>query len=228
MIAGALACAATLIVFAAVRPLAARLGNPPWASPVLIAALAIAAGLALLGIPVARFVAATLPLRWLLGPALVALALVIDGNRALVRTRLRPVLLAVIAGATTGVASAWGLARLFGLDHALLTAATTKTISTPFALAVMASVGGPMALAAAFAVLTGVIGALLVPGMFDRLRITDPAARGLGLGVAAHIVGTEWLTRRDPRAGGMAALGMVTAGVLVALVLPLLWPLLMR
>ncbi len=83
----------------------------------------------------------------------------------------------------TGVASAWGLARLLGLDRMLMMAVTTKTISTPFAVVVARMGGASVALAAAVAVLTGVIGALTVPWLFDRLGIRGRAARGLGLGV---------------------------------------------
>jgi len=55
------------------------------------------------------------------------------------------------------------------------------------------------------------------------LRITGSATRALGLGVSSHIVGTDWLTRRDPASGALSALAMVIAGALATLVLPLLW-----
>lgn len=218
-----IACAGTLLAFALARRLSARLGNPPWASPVLIAAVLVAAVLVLAGIPVARFNAAALPLRWLLGPALVALALIIDANRAALKADALPILVAVGGGVAVGVGSALGMARLLGLHDPIRAALATKTLSTPFGVAINTATGGPVALAAAIAVLTGVIGALLVPPLFDRLRLTSSAGRALGLGTAAHIVGTDWLTRRDPRAGGLAALAMVLAGTLAALLLPPAW-----
>lgn len=222
----ALVSALVLGCFAAARWLSARLGNPPWASPVLLAALALGLGLAATGVPLVRFETAALPLRWLLGPAVVALALVIHGNLALLRRAPLPVLLAVGGGAATGVFSAYVMARAFGLDRALVMAVTTKTVSTPFSVVIARMGGASVALAAAVAVLTGVIGALCVPWLFDRLGIKGRAARGLGLGVSSHLVGTDWVTRRDPVAGGFAALAMVLTGVMAALVLPPLWPLL--
>ncbi len=222
MIEAALACGGTLAAFALARRLSARLGHPPWGSPVLVAAIIVAVVLAIIGVPLARYDAAALPLRWLLGPALVALALIIDANRAALRREAVPVLVAVGGGMAVGVGSAIGLARLLGLEPLLRDAVAVKTLSTPFGIAIMGATGGPVALAAAIAVLTGVIGALLVPPMFDRLRITGVAGRALGLGTAAHIVGTDWLTRRDSRAGGLSALAMALAGTLAALVLPAL------
>jgi putative effector of murein hydrolase len=42
--------------------------------------------------------------------------------------------------------------------------------------------------------------------------------------VSSHLVGTDWLTRRDPAGGAFAALAMVLTGVIAALMLPVLWP----
>ncbi|OYU16167.1 MAG: hypothetical protein CFE37_02135 [Alphaproteobacteria bacterium PA4] len=218
-----IACTAVLLLFAGARAVSARVGHPPWASPVLLATLAVAVGLAVFGIAPARFAAAATPLRWLLGPALVALALVIFDNRALLRAEARPVLIAVIGGTLIGLASAWGLAVALGLPPLLRAALTTKTVTTPFSVAIMTAVGGPVALAAAFSVLTGVIGALLVPALFRWLGIASATGRALGLGVSAHIVGTDWQMRRDARAGGLSALAFVLAGLVAALLVPPLW-----
>ena len=217
-----LGCAAVLLGFAAARALSARLGHPPWASPVLVTALAMIGGLALTGLPLAHFDSATAPLRWLLGPALTALALVIDSNRDRLRAQAMPVLAAVAGGTLMGLGSAAGMARLAGIDGVLRQALVTKTVTTPFTVAIMTRVDGPVALAAALSVLTGVVGALLVPALFRRLRIGG-AAQALGIGVSSHIVGTDWLTRRDSAAGGLSALAFVVTGLIMAVGVPLLW-----
>lgn len=218
-----LGCGAVLLAFAGARALSGRLGHPPWASPVLVCALAVIAALALAGVPQARFDAATLPLRWLLGPALVALALVIDANRKRLRAKAVPVLAAVVGGTLVGLGSAVAMARITGIEGVLRQALVTKTVTTPFTVAIMTRVGGPVALAAALSVLTGIIGALLVPALFRALRMGDSAGNALGIGVSSHIVGTDWLTRRDPVAGGLSALAFVVTGLVMALVVPLVW-----
>ena len=53
--------------------------------------------------------------------------------------------------------------------------------------------------------------------------LLSPANVALGLGVSSHIVGTDWLTRRDARAGGLAALAFVMAGLVAAVVVPAIW-----
>lgn len=215
-------CAAVLLAFAAARWLSGRLGHPPWASPVLVTALVMIGLLAGARVPLARFDAATQPLRWLLGPALVALALVIDANRDRLRAQALPVLAAVVGGTLTGLGSAVAMARIVGIDGVLRQALVTKTVTTPFTVAIMTRVGGPVALAAALSVVTGIVGALLVPALFRALRMKG-AGTALGIGVSSHIVGTDWLTRRDSAAGGLSALAFVLAGLVMAVVVPLLW-----
>ncbi len=226
MIASAIICAALIFGFALARALSARLGHPPWASPVLVTALAAAGVLAASDASIDGFETAAYPLRWLLAPALVGLATVIAANWALLRSEAAPILIAVTGGTIIGIASALGLARLFGLDRQLQQALAVKTVTTPFAVAIMTQLDGPVALAAALAVLTGVIGAILVPATFDRLGIRTAVGRALGVGVSSHLVGTDWLARRDSRGGGLSALAFVLAGLVASVVVPLFWRLL--
>ncbi len=223
MIAALLSAAATLLAFLAARRLARALGSPPWASPVLVAALLVFAALAASRIGVPPYQTAAGPLLWLLKPAVVALGALLWDARAELRARTRPLLLAIIGGTTLGVSSALLIARLAGLDAATTTAFATRTISTPFAVAVQTSVHGPAALAAAFAVLGGIVGTLIIPPLLRALRIDDAGATGAAMGVSSHLVGTDWLTRRDRTAAGWSAVTIVLAGVLATLVLPLVW-----
>ena len=84
--------------------------------------------------------------------------------------------------------------------------------------------GGPAPLAAGLVVTTGMIGALTLPPLLHRLGFSGTAEHGLGVGQAAHIVGTDALLRRDPAAGAYAALAMTLTGLIGAALLPFLWP----
>jgi len=223
----ALVCGGVILSFLAAKRLAVRLGNPPWASPVLVAALAVGGVLWATGVPVTHFEAATAPLRLALLPAIVALGAVIHRGRALIAAQPGPLFAAVAGGSVVGVGSAVALARLFDLSPLLVAGLATKTLTTPVAVAVAQRVGGPVPLAAALAVLTGVIGALLVPPLLRACRIRGSAVSGVAIGQSSHLVGTDWLTRHDARAATWSAVTMVLTGIAVALLLPLLWRTLM-
>lgn len=218
-----LVCAAVVGCFAGARWLSARLGSPAWANPVLFASLTVAGGLAWLGVPLARFEALTTPLRWMLGPAIVALAAVADLARPQLRGRIRAALVAIVLGSLVGLGLAVGGAMALGLAPALQAAVAAKSISGPFIYAILADENGPVALAAGLSVLTGTIGAIALPPMFAWLGISSRAGRSLGMGVAAHLVGSETAMRRDPERGGLAVVALVGAGLMAAVWLPLAW-----
>jgi putative effector of murein hydrolase len=219
-------CGLVVLVFAGLRWLSVWLGSPAWANPVLATAIVIAGGMMLLEVPLADFEAASAPLRWMLGPAIVALAVVADGARPLLRGRGRAVLLAIVLGTLVGLGTALGAAAALGLGAELRAAVAAKSISGPFIYAILSGEDGPVALAAALSVLTGTIGAVCVPPLYRLLRMggePDRAGRALGLGVSAHLVGSEYAVRRDPEQGGLAIIALVCAGLMAAMFLPWLW-----
>ncbi len=222
MIASGLVSLAVVVAFVAVAATSRRVRLPAAVSPVLVTALLVGAALAATATPIARFATLAGPLRLLLGPAIVALGAGVHANR---RALLGwPAAIAIVVGAVTGVGSALVLAHVLGLGPLLTAATATRTISTAFAVLVQARVGGPVALGAGLAVGTGVIGAIVLPPLLAALGVRDRAAVGIAIGVAAHLVGTDAVTRRDATTGSFAGAGLVGAGVLVALVVPPLWP----
>lgn len=216
-------CGIVIALFLLARRAARTIGSPPAASPVLAAALCIAALLWLIGMPVGVFEDYARPLRWALSPAIVALGAVVHRNRGVVQAQARPLVIAVVGGTLTGVLTAVGMARALHLGPLLTAALTTKTVSTPFAVAIAARVGGPVPLAAALAVLTGVVGAVTVPPLLAALRIRGAATTGIAMGQSSHLVGTDALARRAPSAASWSAVTMVLAGMLASVLLPLAW-----
>ena len=212
-----------IAAFLLARRLADRFGNSPLLSPVAMAAIFVAIVLAVTGTPVVRFVALASPLHWALGPAIVALGAVVHGNRVALRSQAVALGLAIAGGIVIGVGSSLLLARALGLGPELTAATLTRTLSTPFAILIQTRVGGPVSLAAAFAVVAGVAGAIVLPPLFALLRLRGAATTGIATGIASHLVGTDSVGRRDAKAGAFAGTAMVVAGVLASVVLPLLW-----
>jgi putative effector of murein hydrolase len=216
-------CAAVVAAFLLARRLAARAGYYPLLNPILLAAALVGAGLWLAGLPLDRFAELTRPLRWLLGPAIVALGHLIWAQREALRANALPLGAAIGFGSLTGITSAVSLARFLGLDFTLQSALAPKSVTSPFGIALMERLGGSPELAAGLIIVTGIIGAILLPPLLARLRLDDPDTMGVAVGQAAHIVGTDALGRRDTRAAAFSGLTMALAGIVTAVLLPLLW-----
>ncbi len=223
MIASFAACAAVILAFLLAQRLAARTRHHPLLNPILLAAAFVGLGLWLAGLSLDRFAELTRPLRWLLGPAIVALGHMIWAQRAALRANVLPLFVAIGLGSLTGITSAVSLARFLGLDFTMQEALAPKSVTSPFAIALMERLGGSPELAAGLVIVTGIVGAVLLPPILKRLRLDESETMGVAVGQSAHIVGTEALGRRDAKAAAFSGLAMALAGLATAILLPLLW-----
>ncbi len=212
---------ATLLVFGAARRVHRQWPHPLLA-PILVTPLVV--GLAILATRTAYadYFAGTRWLVWLLGPAIVAFAVPVWQQRALVRAHWPVLVAGMLAGSIAAIASGWMLALLLGLDDALLRSLLPRSISTPFAMEVARDIGGIPGLTAVFVIITGLIGALAGELMLARIGARTALARGAAYGVAAHAIGTARALQEDEREGAIAGLSMVLTGVLNVLAAPLL------
>lgn len=218
-----LAIAATVIAYLLARQLAQRLHYHPLANVVAMAALLLGLALAATATPVSVYMSSVAPLRWMLGPAIVSMALPLWRHRHDIRRQGARLALVIGVAALTGIGTGAGLAALLGLSAPLRQALSVKSVTSPYAIALMEQLGGPPMLAAGMVIVTGIIGAMLLPPLFTWLGITDPAQRGVGLGAAAHIVGTAQAFAEHKSSGALAALTMALMGLATVLLLPLLW-----
>lgn len=215
---------ATVLAYWVGQRLSALARYHPLVNPILIGALLVIAGLALLAVPVSGYMKSVEPLRWLLAPATVAFGLPIYRQRALILSAGKALIGAILVGSLAGVVSAVALARLFGLAPETVKALSTKSVTSPFAIAVMERMGGPAELAAGLVIVTGLVGAILLPVCLRRELKRDPESYALALGMAAHIVGNQHVARVAPERLSVASLALTVAGLATTLMLPLLWP----
>ena len=223
---------ATLLVYVLAHAVYQRVGHAPWANPVMWSVLALGGGLLLTGVPYPTYFAGAQFIHFLLGPAVVALAWPLWQRRAELRQRWARLLLAALAGGTAASLSALLMAWGFDLPLEVMVALAPKSVTAPVAMGIADKLGGIAALAAVFAVLTGLIGAVAGKYLFDVLRIeqsgTGWAVRGFALGTAAHGIGAARALQVHPDAGAYAALALGLQVVLATLLMPLLVPALLR
>lgn len=215
----------TLLVFQAARLLHRRWPRQ-WLAPILVTPVVVGFFILATRTGYATYIAGTGWLVWMLGPAIVAFAVPVWQQRALVREFWPVLLVAMVAGSIAAIASSWLLARLLGLDEELMLSLLPRSISTPFAMEMSAELGGIPGLTAVFVVITGLFGALAGDLMLARIGARTALARGAAYGVAAHAIGTARALQSSEKEGAIAGLSMVLTGVFNVLAAPLLVPLL--
>ena len=213
---------ATIVTYVLAQAFYLRMGQAPWANPVLWTVLALAAALTLSRTPYPTYFSGAQFIHFLLGPAVVALAWPLWQRRAELRQRAVAVGLAALAGGAAAAGSAVGVGWALGLPAPVLRSLAPKSVTAPVAMGIAEQLGGIPALAAVFAVLTGLVGAVCAKYLFDSLRITEPTVRGYALGTTSHGIGAARALQVHPDAGAYAALALGVQALLASLLLPML------
>lgn len=213
----------TLVAYCVGYWLYIRAGLNPLANPVLIAVLLIAGVLTITGTPYKTYFDGAQFVHFLLGPAVVGLSVPLAREWASVRRLAIPIAGALLVGSLVAVASVVSIAWALGASSSTLQSLVPKSVTAPIAMGIAEKIGGLPALAAVFAVLTGVTGAALGKYVFDALGIRDMRARGFALGIAAHGIGTARAFQVNLEAGTFAGLAFGLHGVLAAILFPLVY-----
>ncbi len=213
---------ATIVTYLIAHAFYVRMGQAPWANPVLWTVSMLAVLLSASGTPYPTYFSGAQFIHFLLGPAVVALAWPLWQRRAELRERAGAVVVAALAGGAAAAGTAVGLGWALGLPPPLLRSLAPKSVTAPVAMGIAEQLGGIPALAAVFAVLTGLIGAISAKYLFDALRIGPPQVRGFALGTISHGLGAARAMQVHPDAGAYAGLALGVQVVLASLLIPLL------
>jgi predicted murein hydrolase (TIGR00659 family) len=218
----------TLLAYQAGYAVYARFGFRPLFNPVLLAVLLIVAVLEVSGTAYRTYFDGAQFVHFLLGPAVVALAVPLAREWDNVRRLARPIAGALACGSLVALGSAVGIAWALGASPATLLSLAPKSVTAPIAMGIAEKIGGLPALAAVFAVTTGIVGAALGKYVLDALGIRDWRVRGFALGLAAHGIGTARAFQVNAEAGAFAGLAFGLHGALAALVFPVVYWLVRR
>lgn len=214
--------ALTVATYAAAEALYRRLGRHPLVHPVPVSVTILVLILAASGTPYPRYFEGAQFVHFLLGPAIVALAVPLHRELHKEKAVAVPLTVALLAGSATAVVSAIVVAKLAGASRETLLSLSPKSATAPVAMGIAEKLGGIPSLTAALVVLTGLLGAVLGPALLRWIRVDDQASAGFALGVASHGLGTARAFEIGDAAGAFSGLAMGLNAVATSILVPLL------
>lgn len=195
-----------------------RSGHHLLCLPVLTGTALVLGALALAHTPYPVYAQATHALRWLSGPAIMALAVPLYRQGHLLRRWAGPLMGALLVGCCASVLGTVAVGALMGTPAAFTLSMAPKAATMPMAMQAAERAGGVAAVAAMAVVATGVLGTLLAGPVFRLLGVEDPRVRSFSLGLVAHAIGVARVMQIHPEHVAFAALAMGLNGLATALV----------
>lgn len=196
------------------------LNNAAWLPPVLSGFALVTLALWLTDTPYSIYQQGGQLLSFFLGPVVVGLAVPLYHHFHSMKKQVAILLIAIIVGSFTTVAIAVALTHYWiGIDIITNTMAS-KSVTTPVAVAITEQLQGIPALAAAFVMVTGIIGAVIIPVLLKILRLDSPQTTGMALGICAHAVGTSRAIELGQEYAAYSAMAMTLTAALHAIILP--------
>ncbi len=156
-------------------------------------------------------------LSYLLTPATVSLAIPLYLHIDRLRRNWVGIAVGLISGSITSMGSVLVMSVLFGLSHKQYVTLLPKSITTAIGMGVSDELGGLVTISVAVIIITGILGNVLAVTICRLFRITDPVAKGLAIGAAAHAIGTSKAMEMGDIEGAMASLAIVVNGLITVI-----------
>ena len=157
-------------------------------------------------------------LSYFLTPATVALAVPLYEQIEPLKKNWKAIVAGILSGALTSALCVLAVALVFQLDHKQYVTRLPKSITTAIGMGLSEELGGIVTITVAVIVVTGVIGNMFAESICKLFHITDPVAKGIGIGSASHAMGTAKAMEMGEIEGAMSSLSIAVSGLLTVVV----------
>lgn len=165
------------------------------------------------------------PLTFLLGPAVVALGVLMHKQLQSIRSHLLPLILSVAFGSFLSVFMVALLARLLSLPSELAASLIPLGITTPIAIEVTQPLGGDPAITSVVVIGIGLLGNMFSPFWLRWFMIQNEASAGVAIGTVSHGIGTARAILMSEKTGVFSGLAMSINGLITVFSAPFVWSL---
>lgn len=212
----------SLLFFILFSKLSARF-HTPLLNPLLFTIIAIILVLSLFDIPLQHYQIGGDVIQTLISPvqALVIGVSLYKQKDNLVKYLL-PIFVSVTVGCIFVVLCMVFLGNALAIPEEVVLASIPKSITTAIAMEISGKMGWIVSITVMFVILTGIFGAVIAPYCLKLAKIKHPVSKGLGIGTAAHAVGTSYAMKLGEVEGAMSGLTIGLHAIIASVVMPLL------
>jgi len=211
----------TFLAFRAGQLVQSKLKSPI-CNPILIAVVLVLAFLSVTGMELPAYQSGMTFISWLMTPATICLAVSMYEQYQVLKKNTPMILVGVTAGAISCLVMVLLFSLAFDFDRELTVSLLPKSVTTAIGVPLSQMAGGLPSITTAAIILTGITASVLGPTLCKLFRLTDKIAQGTAFGTAGHVIGTAKATELDPLTGAVSSLSLVVAGLLTAIMLPIL------
>lgn len=216
----------TLFTFQAGSVLYKRL-NYSFLNPLVVSSFLIISFLLLFKVSFEQYNVGASFISFFLGPATVILAVPLYRKISLLQENALAIITGITVGTVTGITSIILMSKIFGLDEIISASLVPKSVTTPIGIELSTQLGGIPAITIAGIVVTGIVGAVMGPGICKFFKIEDKVAVGIAIGTSSHALGTTKAVEIGETEGAMSSLAIGIAGLVTVILAPILVKLLM-
>jgi putative effector of murein hydrolase len=203
----------TVIFYAAGLLLQKKLS---WAHPLITTCVGLMLTVKLLRVPLENYAVGGDMITYLLGPAVIALGVPMYKNGKMLSKSAVPLSVAIGIGSAVGMITAGCFAAWMGAPKEFIASAVPKSVTTPIAMEIARELHGFPEIAAAMALVAGIIGNLVGPQTLRFCGVKHDLAMGAAMGTSSHGFGTARLLKEHEVQASTASLAMAVAGMAVS------------
>jgi len=192
----------------------------PVFNPLLIAVVLVILFLFMFDIDYALFRDNSEQLSYLLTPATVSLAIPLSRQIQLLRKNYKAVLIGCFSGVAASFLCILGFCLIFQISYTEYATLLPKSITTAFGMGVSGELGGMVNVTIAAIIVSGIIGNVFAEAICKIARINSPIAKGIGIGCAAHAIGTSKAMEMGETEGAVSGLALIVSGILTVILAP--------
>ena len=215
----------TLTAFRVGQLCQAKWKNPIF-NPTLIAVVLVVLFVLVTGMDTGVYKSGMGGISWLMTPATISLAIPLYEQFQTLRKNMKAILAGVAAGAVSCIVMMIAGGLLLQFEESIIISLMPKSVTTAIGVSLSEMFGGMSAVSTAAIIVTGIFANMMGLSFCKLFRITDPVAQGVAFGTAGHVIGTAKAGEVGTLTGAVSSLSLVVAGLLTAVLFPVLTALL--